>query len=288
MNERRRTIRITRSGLLRNKLDDIDRPAIKLAETPEEIGKAFSLLHDVYLQMGYLSAKKDHGMLYGIHSLLPETAIFVAKSYLDVVSTLTEIFDSEFFGLPMDVIYQKELDALRSKGRRIVEISALVTPKEMRWRNLFLYLARVMYKYSTYRGVNDLCISVNPRHVHFYKNILLFDDLGPERHYPKVNAPAVALRVNMDDIEERMEDTYGELDFDCNLYAYFLQMTGQKPHGDEMTDCPTELHTSDGRGQLLSSEVVLPFFQQEKSLLEELTPDQRGFLNRVYPGLDCL
>ena len=51
-------------------------------------------------------------ILFSIYHLLSETAVFVAKSYLDVVSTLTLVFDTEPFGLPMDAIYQKELDDL--------------------------------------------------------------------------------------------------------------------------------------------------------------------------------
>lgn len=283
--ERRRTIRIKRSGLLRHRLDDIDRPAIKFAENQDELQQAYSLLHDVYLKMGYLSQPKLHGMLFSIHSLLPETAVFVAKSYLSVISTLTEIFDTEAFGLPMDAIYRKELDALRNKGRRIVELSALVSPKKLRWRNLFMYLAQIMYWYSTYRGVNDLCIAVNPKHVRFYRNIFLFEDLGPERHFPKVMAPAVALRINMDNIEEQVNEVYGNLDIDCNLYDYFHRMTGHGPvkyglkiHAD---DSPPRVQNA-----LRDAGMVRYFVEKEPNLLRGLSISQKNFLNNAYPGLN--
>ena len=42
--ERRRTIRIKRSTLLNANLDDIDRPAIKIAETKDELKNAFQYL----------------------------------------------------------------------------------------------------------------------------------------------------------------------------------------------------------------------------------------------------
>lgn len=281
--ERRRTIRIKRSGLLRWKLEDIDRPAIKFAETVEELHQAFSLLHDTYLQTNYLSKPKPHGMLFNIHALLPETAVFIAKSYLTVISSLTEIFDTKQFGLPMDIIYREELDRLRDQGRKIVELSALVTPSKLRWRNLFMYLSHVMYQYSLYRGVNDLCIAVNPKHVRFYKEIFLFEEFGPERLYPRVNAPAVALRINMDSIQNKTQKIYGSLDFDCNLHAYFHRMTGLQPL-DDAIEAP-EISPADAQGSLHTLETVKYFLEKDSSLVEALTSEQREFMNEAYPGL---
>ncbi len=283
--ERRRTVRLTRSGLLQWKLEDVDRPAIKIAETPEEIKGAFSLVHNVYRQSKYLDKDKPNGLLYGIHSLLPNTTIFIAKSYLDIISTLTEIFDSPEFGLPMDSIYKEELDALRAQGRRVTELSALATPRERRWRNIFLHLCRVMYHYSLYRGVDDLCITVNPKHVRFYKDILLFEEFGPVRHYPRVNAPAVALRVRLDTGEEKLKEAYSALDFDCNLHAYFHRMTGQKAFGaeDDEVDEPAD-PPSCAQGRDIG--MLRELFDQEESLLQGLTPEQRKFFNKTYPGLN--
>ena len=283
--ERRRTIRIKRSGLLRWKLEDIDRPAIKFAETIDELAQAFALVHKVYLTLGYLDEPKPHGMLFGIHSLLPETAVFVAKSYLTVISTLTEIFDSELFGLPMDAIYRKELDTLREQNRKIVELSALVTPSKLRWRNLFMFLSHVMYQYSIYRGVNDLCIAVNPKHVRFYKEMLLFEDFGPERHYPRVDAPAVALRINMDHIQDKGRDVYGEMEPEFNLYGYFHRMTGVAPADGSLSHL-TPAYPGDAAGKPLDSKTVKYFLDKNNSLLENLPLEQREFLNKVYPNLD--
>jgi len=284
--DRRRTSRIKRSGLLENRLDDIDRPAIKIAERPDEYEKAFRLVHDTYLKMGYLREPAPHGMLYSIYSLLPETVIFIAKSYEDVISTLTEIFDTEAFGLPMDVIYRDKLDRLRAEGRRVVELSALVTPSNLRWQNLFMYLSQVMYQYSVYRGVDDLCIAVNPKHVRFYKRIFLFEDFGPERHYPRVDAPAVALRVDMHHIAGRLKETYDSKDLDCNLYAYFHRMTGFLPQ--DRNAAPAEagaVPVAPAPGNGRRAAVVRHFMQKDPSVFETLTPEQKSHLREWYPGL---
>lgn len=290
--ERRRTVRIKRSNLLDLKLDDLDRPAIKIAETRDEYEQSFRLVHDTYLRMGYLKEPQPHGMLYSVYSLLPETVIFVAKSYLTVISTLTEIFDTEAFGLPMDIIYKPEVDALREQGRRVVELSALVTPPKLRWRNLFMLLAQVMYQYSVYRGVDDLCIAVNPKHVKFYKDILLFEDFGPERHYPRVDAPAVALRVDMHHIADRLKQVYDSKDLDCNLYLYFHRMTGFLPRDPEKTPVPMESAATGAAPDVPApfmngrkAEIVRHFLDLSPPLWDGLSPAQKAFLAAQYPAL---
>jgi hypothetical protein len=237
--------------------------------------------------MGYLSTPKPHGMLFGIHTLLPETVIFVAKSYRTVISTLTEIFDTELFGLPMDELYRKELDGLRSKGRKIVELSVLVTPVDFRWMNVFMYINKIMYLYSLDRGVNDLCIAVNPKHVRFYKHIMLFEDLGPERYYPRVNAPAVALRVNMDCIKEKLKSTYDGLDFDCNLHDYLHGEAGAGASEKTSAVLPGEDSPGNGNSHW-TPENVKYFLLLEKSIPDGLNGGQKEFLLSSYPGLTGL
>ncbi len=285
--ERRRTIRFKPSELLKSRLGTVDRPAVKIAGDIDEHKQAFSLVHDTYLRMGYLSTPKPHGMLYTIHTLLPETVMFVAKSYLTVISTLTEIFDTELFGLPMDELYRKELDALRSKGRKIVEVSSLVTPVDFRWKNVFMYINKIMYLYSLDRGVNDICIAVNPRHVRFYKHELLFEDLGPERYYPKVNAPAVALRLNIDCVREKPKYAYDGIDLDRNVHAYFHEEAGFRASEKTSAVLPGEDSPENGNSYWIPKNVKY-FLLLEKSIPDGLNRSQKEFLLRSYPDLTIL
>ena len=273
--ERRRTVRIKRSALLRDNLQDIDRPAIKFAETRDELEQTFSLAYREYSKSGYISEPKPSKLLFSIYNIHPETVVFIAKSYLTVISTLTQIFDSELFGLPMDVLYREELDALRSQKRKVAELSALVTPKEARWKNIFMQLCQVMYHYTFYKEVDDLCITVNPKHVRFYKTIFLFEDLGPERYYPKVNAPAVALRLNMDTVEKKLKDAYNALDFECNLYTYFHKIAGRKKTESNLTgltkERPLDIKTA-------------RYFLSKEDVLKGISPAQREYIESVYRG----
>jgi hypothetical protein len=277
--DRRRTIRVKRSALLRSNLDHVDRPSIKIAETRDELEQAFSLVYNEYLEEGYIKDSDRSGLHFNIHHLLPETVVFVFKSYLKVISTLTLIFDSETFGLPMDVLYRKELDALRRGKRRLVELSSLATTKDARWHNLFMYLNRAMVWYAMYRNATDLCIMVNPKHVDFYKLILLFDDLGPLQYYSKVSAPAVALRLDLDDVHDKFRETYSALDFDCDLHKFFFNVTTTQLASVDRKDLIVKKHRP------LDIDTVRYFFIEKKNILKTATPEQMKFIRSAYPGL---
>jgi hypothetical protein len=165
-------------SLLRANLDKIDRPSIKIAETQDELEQAFSLVYREYERAGLSGEPDPSGLYIGLHNILPETSVFVFKSYLTSIATLTYIFDSRLFGLPMDAIYHDELNALRDNGRRLVELGALATSNQIDSSNIFLYLFRAVFWYSKYAGASDFCIMVDPAHANLYKALYSFEDLG--------------------------------------------------------------------------------------------------------------
>lgn len=238
----------------------------------------------MYLRKKYIRQEKSHGMLYSIYSLLPDTAHIVAKSHLQAISTLTQIFDCGTFGLPMDSIYKKELDEIRDQGRKIIELSALATPREHRWKNIFLYLVQVMYWYSVYSEVDDVCIAVNPRHVRYYKHMFPFEMFGPERNYARVEAPAVGLRGKVKESMEQMMQFCVDLGFDTPLYAYFYRMTGRKPQGD-IPFLDPEAFNITVQAAKKDTDDVQHFIALDPGILQGLSDKQKGFLLKAYPGL---
>ncbi len=86
-----------------------------------------------------------------------------------------------------------------------------------------------MYWYSLYKGVDDICIAVNPRHVRYYMNLFPFEKLGEEKMYPRVNAPAIGLRGRVEDSIEEMIEIFQALDMETPLDYYFYLMTGSRP-----------------------------------------------------------
>ncbi|WP_235731749.1 N-acyl amino acid synthase FeeM domain-containing protein [Fundidesulfovibrio putealis] len=273
--ERRRTIRIRRSALLDAKLETLDRPSIKIAETLDEYIQAFTVLHDVYLASGYISAPAPYGFSFGLHHLLPKSCVFVFKSYLTVLSTMSYIPDTHRFGLPMDDLYKPELDSLRDAGRKVVELGSLATLPQRRMQNLIVFLAKAIFRYALSTKADDLCIMVNPKHVRFYESIFLFEPFGEERHYEKVNAPAVALRVNMQKIEPSLYEAYGNADFETDLHSFFVKMNSH------VIDEDIRVENAE-KNMPLESEIARKLFTSKPDLLKSLPDEQRIALESLY------
>ncbi len=278
LQERRRSVRLRRSSLLKAKMDDIDRPNIKVAETRDELAQSFALVYGEYVASGYIKTPHPSQMHFSIFNFLPATCVFIFKSYLTVISTLTQVFDSKLFGLPMDALYQNELDVLRAQGRKITELSALATPKEVRWCNLMVFLCKMMFEYSRMTKVNDICIMVNPKHVSFYKTMFLFEDFGPERHYPAVDAPAVALRMDMDVIEDKALEKYRDFGIDGNLHTFFCKMNTSLQEVQSGCAFPE-------KRQPMDQEAAEFFFNAKKDIFAKLTLEQKTHLQAIYPFL---
>lgn len=277
--ERRRSVRLRRSAMLKAKLDEIDRPNIKIAETRAEWAQSFALVYREYLASGYIKEPHPSEMHFNAYNFLPTTCVFIFRAYRTVITTLTQIFDSGLFGLPMDALYRPELDALRDRGRMIAELSALATPREARWRNLMVFLSKTMFEYSLLNKIDDICIMVNPKHVNFYKTMFLFEDFGEERFYEAVGAPAIALRINMEHIEERALEKYEDCDLDDNIHEFFYKMKNTQHalnNGWTIHDKRVPMSEEDARF----------FLDSRQEICETLSPLQMVHLARLYPFLE--
>lgn len=274
----RRAIRMRRSALVDQDLGHMDQAIVKRVETRDELEQALSLVYREYLRQGYIAETNASKIYSSIYHILPETAVHICKSQLAVSGTVTQIFDSRLFGLPMDGLYHDELNALRDAKRKVSEISALAISRKVRWRNLFMYLFRAVYRYARFNNVTDFCIMVNPKHVDFYKAILLFEDLGPERYYPRVSAPAVALRLNLEDIEDKFREAYRAFHFDWDLHSFFFSES-DTPTTKRNRKYPLET------GTVLDAEMVRYFFIEKTRALEKIPPKQMNYIQSIYPGL---
>ena len=52
---------------------------------------------------------------------------------------------------------------------------------------------------------------------------MIFERLGEEKFYPNVNAPAVALRMNLDEYENNVKQAYKGYAPQNSLYSYFYE-----------------------------------------------------------------
>jgi hypothetical protein len=159
----------------------------------------------------------------------PSKITLYAETGGAVVGTMSLCLDSPIL-LPADENFRDLLDGLRAEGRRLCEPSRLAIDKGVTTR-VFAALIHISYLYARIiHRYSDYVIEVNPRHVMFYRRMLGFHGFGAERDCTRVGAPAVLLRLPLDEMGEQIRawggcmEQHGE---QRSFYPYFF------PAGDE-------------------------------------------------------
>lgn len=176
---------------------DDDVWSLSYATTDRELLESLRLVQRRYEMRGYLPGGRDHADLTLYH-VLPGSRTILVKAAERVVATATYVPDSPL-GLPAERIFAREVAAIRSAGRRVVEISGLAIEESVRAQDrtkLAVWLFHTIEKMARSSGrTDDLVITVNPRHVSYYSGRLGFDQVAGPRPFAAVQgADAVLLR----------------------------------------------------------------------------------------------
>jgi hypothetical protein len=162
--------------------------------------EAFRLVHEQYMWRGFMTAAHASGRRVNLRHALPTTRMFVAQDGTRVVGTAT-VFQDSPLGLPMDEVFADQLAAMRQRGRRIAEVSALAMDGDRRAYGLpaLMQMLRLVLVYAaSVAHLDDLCLVVRPQHAQFYKQLGACRVMGEPRDYDKVNLPgAVALHIDL-------------------------------------------------------------------------------------------
>jgi hypothetical protein len=150
------------------------------------------------------------------------------------VATITVGIDSPS-GLGVEALYPDEIKALRGGGLRLCEFTKLAVENLLRSQAILAAIFHIAYIYAhRIRGCTDLLIEVNPRHVRFYRSMLGFAKYGQERIDPRVNAPAVLLRLDLAHAEAQIAKFGGKAELAGQvrlLYPFFF--SNSEEHGIE-------------------------------------------------------
>jgi len=144
------------------------------------------------------------------HQLLPSTDIFMAKVREEIISTLSLVSDNEM-GLPLESVFPKEVEQRRQLGLAIGEVTCLADRRKdlKRFCSMAVGLMRQMAQAARHRGLDQLLITVHPRHARFYERYMAFERISDERPYPTVcDHRAVALCLDFSIIERRRAADY--------------------------------------------------------------------------------
>ncbi len=198
---------------------------IVAAATRQSRQRAYALAHRVYRRSGY-ARNEGTGLCLSPFDAIDQTLTLLAENADgQATATLSLVFDSDE-GLPCDEIYRPEVDALRARGCRLAEVTRLAIEEPCAdAKSLLLRMFNYCYIFSRFiRGCTDLVIEVNPSHVKYYRRLLLFTQVGPERRCSRVQgAPAVLLRLNLAEIEAAVKGsgfTEGRDSSGNRLHAY--------------------------------------------------------------------
>lgn len=170
--------------------------SIRLAQNYDELKNAYALVYTQYLKQGY-QKPNSKGVRFLPHFGLPTSYTLVGEINGNTVGTVTIVTDG-LLGLPMEKEYPAPIAELRAQGRRMAEISCLVTRRGMDLP-VILQLMYAIYEFSFFQlGMTDLCVAVTTEHQPFYRKVLRFDAISESAEYSSCNnVSAVAMRLDL-------------------------------------------------------------------------------------------
>lgn len=189
---------------------------IRMADSVNRRAEASLLIRKMYDWRGYaFDAARFHD---------PNKITLYAETGGVVVGTMSLCLDSAIL-LPADENFRDLLDLLRAQGRRLCEPSRLAIDKGVTKR-VFASLIHISYLYArAIHGFTDYVIEVNPRHVMFYQRMLGFRDVGAVRDCTRVGAPAVLLRLPLEEMGAQIRRWGGRVEQhgdERSFYPYFF------------------------------------------------------------------
>ncbi|MCC5830315.1 MAG: hypothetical protein JJU36_12790 [Phycisphaeraceae bacterium] len=174
-----------------------------VSSTVDEVIASWRLVYDAYVRVGLIH-QNPHHIHMAPQAIGPGTAVLSSSIGIIPVSTLTAITDDpsrEGAMLPLDRVYGPQLQRLRSKGHRLMEVGLFADRRRHLSRtteSLFQFM-RLAFYFGLSRKITDFVIGVHPRHARFYSRFFGFMQEDDVKSYNAVNDhPVVLLRGNLE------------------------------------------------------------------------------------------
>jgi hypothetical protein len=192
---------------------------VRLAGDHGQRSKVSLLVNRMYSWRGYRCQGSDSSAVPRANQITLE-----ASSGADLFATVTVALDSRQ-GLAADDLYAAEIGQYRSETRRVCEFTRLAADPRYSSKAVLASLFHLAHIYARHiHGATDGFIEVNPRHVAFYRRMLGFRVAGAEKICPRVQAPAVLMRLDLDHVDRQVRAVGGgRADMEeRSLYPYFF------------------------------------------------------------------
>jgi hypothetical protein len=208
----RRKIKVNEQGL--------DNFIFKIAETKEELESAYQLVYDIYVKAGYIDPTSSH-LRIKFFNAMPYSQTFITKIDDQVTMTMS-LFPDSLLGVPLDIGFQKKLNEYRKQNRYLAEIGSYVSNVNNQKADLHLMKAVIFYA-KEFLKIDDIIISVSPKHKNFYVHVLGFEVIGEIESYANIKGnPAYALKLDLNNYKNYFWDKYSREPIENDLYHFFF------------------------------------------------------------------
>ena len=243
---------------------------IEQARTFDDLQQAYRLVHDVYVETGYMHP--DHsGLRLRMFETSPDEATFVAKVGQRVVGVVSIAADSPELGLPSDGCFKKELDALRATSGRLSEMTNQVVTPDYRKSGIATELMRCAAAHVIRGKFDEAIATISPSHSAFYR-ILGFREIGKPRSYSQtVYDPVVALSVKIDQYRRPLSETSESRQFVHDFLA------GKNPFMRRV-----EEWSRDAEAQFRDAQLLRRLFISETAFITRCSKSDLAFLERAW------
>ena len=196
--------------------------SIGRAVTAVELESAYQLVHDVFVEKGYIPVMEG-GIRLRPFECVPNMTTFVARDRGRVVGVMSIVPHHPDLGLPSDQAFSEEIGALRAAGRRVCEITNLAVEGKYRRSSAFTELTRACFAQALAWQCDDVFIAISPGHAMFFEGVLQFDACGDQRSYSAEKMDIVeGKRLNLREVHDRWATVDAALGEDALLVQYYL------------------------------------------------------------------
>lgn len=250
----------------------------KIAKTESELEAAFAILHDAYVEQGYMKPSAS-GIRVTKYHALPTTTTLIAKYKEQVVGTISILRDAGL-GLPLDSAFN--LQILKNKFGQIAEVSSLAIKKEFRKEHGYLLwpLLKYFYHYSKHlMRLKAIVVGVHPKWSDFYLGILGFQRIyeNTVSHYDFANGnPVVGFFLDLEMAPIEYASMYSQVPDEQNLLRFFTREVSAN------FDLP-EREFYKVSDPVMSPDLLKHFFIDRTEIFSHLTRQEALAIIGAYP-----
>ncbi len=248
---------------------------LHLATEKKDLEQVYRLLHDVYVEMGFMETHASK-MRLNVYNMLPHTSTVIAKINGEIVGTVSVIRENPL-GLPLDE--SVDTGFYRKPGWQIAEVTSLAVTREWRGQGQILFpLLKFVYEYAAkFLKVDVFQIATALDKEDFFRALLFFEPITEAVFRdPLINGtPVTPLYLDLGHAKAQFKRAYGSRGPQGDLHSYFTGL-----------ELPTfrfpERKLNHALDPMLTPELFKYLFQDKSDLVDRLSDTELHALRSIY------